>query len=261
MSQGIAGQGLCHPQGKPTMGAGQTNTTSVLSYGGGVNTTALMIMLVRKEMPFDVAVFADTGAELPETYSYLEVAQRYLERHGVEFKVVRSRVGTLYDTCKRRRVVPSKMWRWSTRDYKITPIHRYYRSLGSHIREYMGIAYDEVGRMKASREDYITSEFPLINWKMTREDCIAVIKSAHLPVPVKSGCYFCPFQDIPRWQELHGKHPELFEKAMELEETSKHFPEQKLNAHTLRGLMVRKFQLGTPLPTLSDEPCGAYCVV
>ncbi len=235
-------------------------TTSVLSYGGGVNTTALMVMLVRKEMPFDVAVFADTGAELPETYTYLDVAQRYLERHGVELKVVRSKSGTLYETCKQRKVIPSKLWRWSTRDKKITPIHAYYRSLGTHIREYMGIAYDELGRMKASKEDYITSEFPLIDWRMTRTDCIRVIKSAHLPVPVKSGCYFCPFQDIPRWQDLYFKHNDLFLKALELEETSKHFPEQKLNEHTLRGLVARGFKDGNGMKTLSDEPCGAYCM-
>ena len=181
--------------------------------------------------------------------------------NGVEFKIVRSTNTTLYETCKRRRVVPSKIWRWSTRDFKIIPIHKYYKSLGTHIREYMGIAYDEIGRMKASKEDYITSEFPLIDRKMSRADCIKVIRRAHLPIPIKSGCYFCPFQDIHRWQELYDKHPELYRKAMELEETSKHFPDQRLNVHTLRGLKKSKFRLGTPIPTLSDEPCGAYCTV
>ncbi len=219
-----------------------------------------MVMLVRKKMPFDVAVFADTGGELPETYRYLDVARRYLDRHGIELKIVRSKNGTLYDTCKRRKVIPSRVWRWSTRDYKITPIHAYYRSLGTRICEYMGIAYDEISRIKASKEDYITSEFPLVDWKMTRADCIETVKRAHLPIPVKSGCYFCPFQDIPRWQSLHNKHPELFRKAMKLEETSKHFPDQKLNDHTLRGLMRIKFRLGTPIPTPSDDPCGAYCM-
>ena len=235
-------------------------TTSVLSYGGGVNTTALMVLLVRRKMPFDVAVFADTGGELPETYSYLDVARRYLDRHGIELKVVRSKNGTLYETCKRRKVVPSKIWRWSTRDYKITPIHAYYRSLGTRIREYLGIAYDEIERMKPSRESYITSKFPLVDFKMTRQDCMAVIRSAHLPIPVKSGCYFCPFMDIPRWQSLYVKHNDLFLKAMELEESSKHFPRQKLNVHTLRGLMENQFRDGNQLRTMSDEPCGAYCM-
>jgi 3'-phosphoadenosine 5'-phosphosulfate sulfotransferase (PAPS reductase)/FAD synthetase len=248
-------------QGKSRQAQGESmRTTSVLSYGGGVNTTALMVLLVRKKMPFDVAVFADTGGELPETYTYLDVARRYLERHGIELKVVRSKNGTLYDTCRRRKVIPSKLWRWSTRDYKITPIHAYYRSLGTRIREYLGIAYDEIERMKENREPYIRSEYPLVDWKMTRADCIQVIKSAHLPVPVKSGCYFCPFQDVPRWQDLYIKHNDLFLKAMELEESSKHFPEQRLNRYTLRGLLRRGFRDSGQLRTLSDEPCGAYCM-
>jgi 3'-phosphoadenosine 5'-phosphosulfate sulfotransferase (PAPS reductase)/FAD synthetase len=125
--------------------------TFVLSYGAGVNTTALMVLLLKMKMRFDVAVFADTGTELPETYGYLPIAQKYLKEHGVELKVVKSVVGSLYDTCKRRRVVPSKIWRWSTRDYKITPIHHYYKSLGTPICEYLGIGYDEIERLKPSK--------------------------------------------------------------------------------------------------------------
>jgi len=220
----------------------------------------LMVLLIERRMPFDVAVFADTGAELPETYAYLDVATRYLNEHGIELKTVRSRNGTLYDTCKRRSVIPSKIWRWSTRDYKITPIHRYYRSLGTHITEYLGIAYDEVERIKPSRESYVTSEFPLVDMKMTREDCIEVIRSAHLPIPVKSGCFICPFQDIPRWQALYVRHKDLYRQAMRLEEFSKHFPQQKLNQHTLRGLVKSQFRRGNATRTLSDQPCGAYCM-
>lgn len=232
----------------------------MLSYGAGVNTNALMVLLIRKKMPLDIAVFADTGAELPETYAYLNIAHRYLKAHGIELKIVKSKNGTLYDTCKRRSVIPSKIWRWSTRDYKIRPIYGFYRSVGTHITEYVGIAYDEIERMKDSREEYVTTKYPLVDLKMTREDCIEVIKSAHLPIPVKSGCFFCPFQDIPRWQALYLKHRNLYRQAMRLEEFSKHFPEQKLNSHTLRGLVTSQFRNGNQTRTLSDEPCGAYCM-
>ena len=232
----------------------------VLSYGAGVNTTALAILLVRRKMPLDVAVFADTGAELPETYDYVDVAREYLDRHGVELKIVRSKSGSLYETCKRRKVIPSKIWRWSTRDYKITPIHAYYRSLGTHIYEYLGIAYDEVERMKVSKEEYITSLFPLIDRKMTRNDCVKMIRSARLSIPVKSGCFMCPFMDIPRWKSIYTNHPDLYKKAMKLEETSKHFPTQRLNVHTLRGLIERGFDQSQDKHTMSDKPCGAFCM-
>ena len=41
-------------------------------------------------------------------------------------------------------VFPSAIWRWSTRDYKVTPIHRHYREIGGHINQYLAIAWDEV---------------------------------------------------------------------------------------------------------------------
>ncbi|MEM3161041.1 MAG: phosphoadenosine phosphosulfate reductase family protein, partial [Nitrososphaera sp.] len=52
----------------------QENTKYVLSYGGGVNSTALMILLVRHKLPIDYVIFADTGSERPETYTYLKHA-------------------------------------------------------------------------------------------------------------------------------------------------------------------------------------------
>jgi hypothetical protein len=231
----------------------------VLSFGAGVNTAALMVLLYRKKMPFDEAVFADTGGELPETYLFLEVARKYLERRSKRLVVVKSKSGTLYDTCRRREVIPSQVWRWSTRDYKVAPIHAYYRSLGCHVHEYLGIAYDEVHRMKASRETYITSHFPLVDFKLTRADCISLIRSARLPVPVKSGCYFCPFNNIARWREINDLHPELYRKAMRLEESSKHFPQQRLTPRTLRALKGQAFHIDPVDPT-TDSPCGAYCM-
>ncbi len=55
----------------------------VLSCGAGVNSTALMIILVESKMPFDEAIFADTTAEVPATYYHLEnVIRPYLEHLG-----------------------------------------------------------------------------------------------------------------------------------------------------------------------------------
>ena len=224
-----------------------------------MNTTALMILLIKKRMPLDEAVFADTGAELPETYHNVKLAENYLGRRGIPMTIVRSKNGTLYDTCVRRKVVPSQIWRWSTRDYKVTPIHAHYRSLKSHIFEYLGIAYDEIERMKENKMPYITSLFPLIDEKLSRQDCIDIITKEGFPIPIKSGCYFCPFNTDGRWEYIWKHHRRRFANAMSLEETSKHFPDQKLTRATLRVLRRNRFNQKTK-PTLSDNPCGAYCM-
>lgn len=231
----------------------------ILSYGGGVNTTALMVLLVEKGMALDEAVFADTGGEIPETYENVSFAEKYLSRHDIPLRIVKSKNGTLYDTCKRRKVIPSQIWRWSTRDYKVVPIHSYYRSLKTHIYEYLGIAYDEIHRLKSSKQDYITSIFPLVDQKITRRECINIIMQAGLPVPPKSGCFFCPFNSIERWHQIYVNHRQLYLKSMRLEEQSKHFPRQKLTRLGLRILKSQKFSI----PHNSREEhsmCGAYCM-
>ncbi len=243
----------------------------VLSYGGGVNTVALMILLVRENLPLDEVVFADTGGEVPETYGYLKISRTYLAKHNIPFKTVATRKrGTLdlYASSWSRRVIPSALWRWSTRDFKVIPIHRYYRSLSTHINQYMGIAYDEAERMKDSRVPFVTNLYPLVDRRITRSDCMTIIEAAGLPMPVKSGCFFCPFNSLDRWRWLHAEHPDLFLRAVELEENSKHFPDQRLTDQvfrnrenvTLRELGVR-FDSGTPVVVSQPEiPCGGECM-
>ena len=43
----------------------------MVSYGGGANSTALLIGLHQHRIPVDLILFADTGAEHPHTYAYL----------------------------------------------------------------------------------------------------------------------------------------------------------------------------------------------
>ncbi len=236
-------------------------TKHVLSYGGGVNSTALMVILLREEYPLDDVVFADTGAERPETYRYLRIAHSFLKNHGLKLQILKSKNGSLLDTCRKRKVIPSMVWRWSTRDYKITPIYAYYRSLECHVNQYVGIASDEIDRMKDSFSEYVTNVYPLVDLAMSREDCVRVIREAGLPIPTKSGCFFCPFNTIERWHDLYQRQRPLYIKAMRLEERSKHFPKQRLTSVTLRGLALQFKRGRIPNAASSPEtPCGSECM-
>ena len=240
------------------------NSQYVVSYGGGINSTALIILLVKKKIPLDYVIFSDTGNEMPETYEYLDVIKRYLSRRNIPLEIVHVRNGdSLSDRCLRRKVVPSQIWRWCTRDMKVTPIHAFYRSLKSHVYQYMGIDYNEIHRMKPSREEYVTNLYPLVDYKIDREECVCIIKQARLPVPVKSGCYLCPFNSMTRWAEIYKKHPDLYRHAMKIEENGKHFGSQTLapKGYTLRRLenMMKKKQ-GLPIVQVGS-PCGSECMV
>ncbi len=236
--------------------------TYAASYGGGLNSTAMIVHILREGLPLDRVVFADTGDEIPETYAYLGVMRRYLRRRGLRLDVVRTRSGrSLMERCAGRGVIPSQVWRWCTRDVKVAPVHAYYRAIGGHVYQYMGIDHGEARRMKPPAAPYVTNLYPLVDSGIGRDACEAMVRRARLPVPPKSGCHFCPFNSMRRWREIWESHPDLYAMAVGVEESNKHFPRQTLapDGHTLRG-MARAMSRGAALPDAGGQsPCGGEC--
>lgn len=61
-------------------------------------------------------------------------------------------------------------------------------------------------------------EYPLIGLGLNRQDCERVITDAGLPLPGRSACWFCPYHSGEEWRRLQRDHPDLFERACQLEE-------------------------------------------
>ena len=82
----------------------------------------------------------------------------------------------------------------------------------------IGISMDGIPRMhNKSASDGQTLEYPLIDLRLYRRDCMRVIEQAGLPVPPKSSCWFCPFHRRDEWTRMKREQPEQFAKAVELE--------------------------------------------
>ena len=205
-------------------------TKYIVSYGGGVNSTAMIIWLVNNKKPIDYVVFADTGNEVPETYEFTEKYMKpYLVENKIEFVTVYPfGKRSLWTRCFLRKIIPSQVWRFCTRDVKVKPIHKFYKKLDSKIIQYMGIHYGEYYRMKPTKEDWIENSYPLIDNKINQLGCLEIIKNAGLIEPVKSGCFFCCFNIKERWEWLRKTHPDLYKLSQDLEKNNKHYPKQKL---------------------------------
>ena len=64
---------------------------NIVSYGAGVDSTAMILKMIEKKIIIDHVVFADTGDEMPGTYEYLEVMRKYLSRRNIPFEIVMKR--------------------------------------------------------------------------------------------------------------------------------------------------------------------------
>jgi hypothetical protein len=73
-----------------------------------------------------------------------------------------------------------------------------------------------------SKYKYETCLYPLVERKVTRDDCLKIIENAGYKIPIKSGCFFCPFNNKKVWISLKLEHPDLFQKALDMEKNSDH---------------------------------------
>jgi len=193
---------------------------NIISWGGGVNSTAIIALhLLGKLEGKPEIVFADTGCEYPETYSYIDIVGNMLSQKGWKITVLRPYThkeyyGTkvkddLYTYLFDRKDVPTFRSRPCTEEYKKLPIKRY----ANGRKQMIGICKDELKRIK----DHI---YPVKDY--TRDGCAWLIGKAGLPLPIKSGCYLCPFQNKSRWIDLYNNHRDLWDKVIILEKNSKY---------------------------------------
>lgn len=51
---------------------------NVVSFGGGTNSTAMIIGMYLHKIPIDLILFADPGAEQPHTYEFIQTFNVWL---------------------------------------------------------------------------------------------------------------------------------------------------------------------------------------
>lgn len=221
--------------------------TSV-SYGGGVQSNAMLVLAARGEIDCRLFLFANVGAdsEHPDTIQYVEeIAKPYALEHDIELielqriprrGMSKGKVETLWGRLMREGSrslpIPVRMsngapgTRSCTADLKIRVIGQELQRRGATVEDpatvMLGISIDEIERAKPGvdpRAPYQMRTYPLLDLGLRRTDCMRIIASEGLPMPGKSACFFCPFHDGEAWRKLRRDTPELWDKACHLEDT------------------------------------------
>jgi hypothetical protein len=224
------------------MSGESTNQFRSISYGGGVQSTALLVLAAEHRIDFQTFLMANVGddSENPGTLRYLEeYAKPYAADHGIALDVLdrvmvrsgetRTLYGEITRPGSRSLKIPVRMsngapgTRSCTADYKIKVIGREMKRRGATAKNRavvgIGISLDEIQRANSRRpEPHEDITYPLLELGLRRQDCARIIRNAGLPVPPKSSCWFCPFHRPETWHEQRRNEPELFEKSCQLEE-------------------------------------------
>jgi hypothetical protein len=113
-----------------------------------------------------------------------------------------------YRTLERDEIKSAMGRRQCTKEYKLRPIQRKgVELLGGKrpkagARLLIGISTDEAARAKPSQVQYIVNHFPLLDLRMSRNDCLRWLERHDYPKPPKSSCIGCPFHSDTEWRSL-----------------------------------------------------------
>jgi len=213
----------------------------MVSYGMGVDSTALLVLLVMWGIRPDVILFADTGSEKPETYAYLVIIQAYLALNGFPPITVVKNNSKLYrsldENCDVNSTLPSLAFgmKGCSQKWKVqvmnTWTNRWEPALiawHSGMKCLKLIGYDagpaDCRRSKIAEDDHYSYAYPLREAGIKREECEAIIAKAGLPSPGKSACFMCPAMKRYEIVDLGNKHPALLARALFIEAKAEAFP-------------------------------------
>lgn len=228
----------------------------ILNLGAGVQSTRVFLMSHYGDIePIDHAIFGDTQEEPLAVYDHLrwlrtvpapvpiihvatvgKLGDDLMKgRNGGRFASIPCFTAqhhdkrTTGDGCRE-----GITRRQCTREYKIEPVERVIRRdiLGLKPRQRMpkdvkvtqlfGISWDERKRADRIRQriegiPWSTPEFPLIDRRITRADCVEWLKDKVPHETPRSACVFCPYKSNAEWLRTKA-NPAEWRRAVEVDD-------------------------------------------
>ena len=258
--------------------------TRILSFGGGVQTSYLLLKHYER---YNAVIFADVGAgdrthgEEQITYFILDtIIEPFCKRMNLPL-LIRDDGESLWDYSIRKKIIPVRFPRWCTDKKKKRVIRKTLtkelgakrptkKQDGNVITQDIGFTIDESDRMKIDLDEpqYVKSEYPLIDMKITRQDCIEWLNK-HYPFVfktivnnnklvlddwkyAKSGCWFCMFtkkeniNNYTNWQKSE---------IIKLEKNNPRYPEMILRNKPMEELFRKKNMVLEEFEQCSDGSC------
>ncbi len=203
----------------------------IVSFSGGKDSTAMLLMLLEKGWQVDEIRAFDSGWEFPQMYDHWRQVEEYT---GMTITIVRPKKPFTHWLLHQRVIARkgenkgevhrigngwhSPMRRWCTRQ-KVDALYRGRKD----CFWYVGLASDEKDRtLKNSPETRSGKRlYPLIEWGITEADALeyCYAKGFHWGGLYKHfkrvSCYCCPLQRIGELRKLRKYYPEQWTQMLE----------------------------------------------
>lgn len=126
---------------------------------------------------------------------------------------------------------PGLLRRQCTERFKSRPVYKWLNQVreGRPVVLALGIAWDEMERMKPPQRKWVTNEYPLVDLRMDRAACKRWLAEAGWSAP-RSACVYCPYHADAEWRRLRDEHPADWEEACRVDDEMRRVHSERIGA-------------------------------
>jgi len=201
----------------------------IVQFSGGKDSTAMLNLMIKKNISIDEVVFFDTGWEFDSVYENIKVHEMLLKSLGIKFTILKPKYSFDYFAFEKEvhkrdgTIQKGYSWcgglcRWGTTE-KIRTLEQYCKG---NI-EYVGLAHDEQKRIKKTRKGI--KNYPLNEWQMTEADALEHCYSlGHKYIEEgyrlydlldRASCYCCGNKNLKELRNIYSRLPCYWERLKE----------------------------------------------
>ena len=199
-----------------------------LSLGAGVQSSYLLLKFPERYangavVHCDIANGDREHGEYPITYFIMDnIIKPFCKEKNIRLEILTHKKGGLWQRCQDEKKIPLMHPRWCTQDHKIRLMQQFIRKKlkanfpDNIVHTDIGFSFDEIERLHNynTQLKYVVNEYPLIDKRIKRQECIDWLNVNH-PIVMngnkidwkdgKSGCWFCPFWRKSKLLQLTDK--------------------------------------------------------
>jgi 3'-phosphoadenosine 5'-phosphosulfate sulfotransferase (PAPS reductase)/FAD synthetase len=202
---------------------------NIISFSGGKDSTAMLLMMLEKGINVDRIICVDTTKEFPGMYRHIEKVQAMCP---IKIEIVKIDFDYWFgEHIKTKGKNKGKIGygfpdfrnRWCT-SLKREAVKKIQKTIKGDSFQFHGIAVDEKKRMENNNNMNI--KYPLVEWGITEKQALEYCYSKGLDWEglyekfARVSCWCCPMSRIGELRVLYNDFPRLWEALIEMDKQS-----------------------------------------